>query len=125
MRKVLFAVLALNLILEGLTSVRLVLLPFQKEDFDAAIHGGFVLYGYAALAAAASILWFSKYSDNESSLALGLGLLLTFHVCMVPACVVISNIPGAVVHGVLFVAFLFLFVNRIKCLPVPVDQKDL
>lgn len=125
MRKVLFAVLALNLILEGLTSVRLVLLPFQKEDFDAAIHGGFVLYGYAALAAAASILWFSKYSDNESSLALGLGLLLTFHVCMVPACVAISNIPGAVVHGVLFVAFLFLFVNRIKCLPVPVDQKNL
>ena len=125
MRKVLFAVLALNLVLEGLTAVRLVLLPFQKEDFDAAIHGGFVLYGYAALAAAASILWFSKYSDNESSLALGLGLLLTFHVCMVPACVVISNIPGAVVHGVLFVAFLFLFVNRIKCLPVPVDQKNL
>lgn len=122
MRKVLFAVLALNMILEGLTSLRLVLLPFQKEDFDAAIHGGFVLYGYAALAAAASIVWFSKYSGTESALALGLGLLLTFHVCMVPACVMISNNPGAVVHGVLFAAFAFLFVNRIKCLPV--DQKN-
>jgi hypothetical protein len=43
MRKVLFTVLALNMILEGLTSVRLVSLPFQKEDFDAALHGGFVL----------------------------------------------------------------------------------
>ena len=62
MRKVLFTVLALNMILEGLTSVRLVSLPFQKEDFDAALHGGFVLYGYAALAAAASIVWFAKYS---------------------------------------------------------------
>ncbi|HBK11608.1 MAG TPA: hypothetical protein DDZ32_02110 [Gammaproteobacteria bacterium] len=123
MRKVLFTVLALNMILEGLTSVRLVSLPFQKEDFDAALHGGFVLYGYAALAAAASIVWFAKYSYAESSLALGLGLLLTFHICMVPACVMISNIPGAVVHGLLFVAFAFLFFNRIKCLPV--DQENL
>ena len=58
MRKVLFTVLGLNLVLEGLTSLRLVLLPFRLEDFDATTHGGLVLYGFAALAAAVSIVWF-------------------------------------------------------------------
>jgi hypothetical protein len=121
MRKVLFAVLGLNMVLEGLTSARLVLLPFRLEDFDAATHGGLVLYGFAALSAAASIVWFSKYSDTESSLALGLGLLSTFHICMVIACLMISMIPGVVGHGVLFAAFVFLFINRIKCLPVAAE----
>ena len=118
MRKVLFAVLGLNMVLEGLTSARLVLLPFRSEDFDVATHGGLVLYGFAALSAAASIVWFLNYSDTESSLALGLGLLSTFHICMVIACVMISMIPGVVAHGVLFAAFGFLFINRSKCLPM-------
>ena len=118
MRKVLFVVLGFNLVLEGLTSLRLVLLPFRLENFDATTHGGLVLYGFAALSAAASIVWFSKYSDTESSLSLGLGLLSTFHICMVIACIIISMIPGVVGHGLLVAAFVFLFVNRSKCLPV-------
>jgi hypothetical protein len=52
---------------------------------------------------------------------LGLGLLSTFHICMVIACVMISMIPGVVGHGVLFAAFVFLFINRIKCLPVAAE----
>jgi hypothetical protein len=132
MRKALFTVLGLNLVLEGLTSARLVFLPFRLEEFDASTHGGLVLYGFAALSAAASIVWFLKYSDTESSLALGLGLLSTFHICMVIACLMISMIPGiaclmismipgVVGHGLLFAAFVFLFVNRSKCLRVAED----
>ncbi len=121
MRKVLFTVLGLNLVLEGLTSLRLVLLPFRLEDFDATTHGGLVLYGFAALAAAVSIVWFKRYSDTESSLALGLGLLSTFHVCMVIACLMISMTPGVVGHGLLSAAFVFLFINRRKCLPVAAE----
>ena len=117
MRKVLFTVLGFNLVLEGLTAARLVSLPARSEDFDAATQGGLVLYGFAALAAAASIIWFKKYSDTESSLALGLGLLSTFHVCMVIACLMISMPPGVVGHGLLFAAFVFLFVKRRQCLP--------
>ncbi len=90
----------------------------RLEEFDASTHGGLVLYGFAALSAAASIVWFLKYSDTESSLALGLGLLSTFHVCMLIACLMISMIPGVVGHGLLFAAFVFLFVNRSKCLRV-------
>ena len=116
MRKVLFTVLGLNLLLEGLTSARLMMLPFRREDFDAMTHGGFVLYGFAAFAAAASILWFLKFSDTESSLSMGLGLLLTFHASMCVACFVISMAPGVVGHGLLFAAFAFLFVKRGKCL---------
>lgn len=116
MRKALFVVLGLNLLLEGLTALRLITLPLQLEDFDAATHGGFVLYGFAALAAAASIVWFKKYSDTEPSLALGLGLLSTFHVSMALACFTISMAPGVIGHGLLFAAFTFLFVNRRKCL---------
>ena len=41
MRKALFVVLGLNLVLEGLTSARLILLPLRLEDFDAATHGAF------------------------------------------------------------------------------------
>mgnify|MGYP001159748565 CR=1 FL=1 len=118
MRKALFTVLGVNLALEGLTSARLVFLPLRLEEFDASTHGGLVLYGFAALSAAASIVWFLKYSDTESSLALGLGLLSTFHVCMLIACLMISMIPGVVGHGLLFAAFVFLFVNRSKCLRV-------
>ena len=118
MRKVLFTVLGLNLVLEGLTSARLVSLPFRLGDFDPAVHGGLVLYGFAALAAAVSIVWFKKYGDSESSLALGLGLLATFHVSMVIACLLISMIPGVVGHGLLSAAFVFLFFNRSKCLQV-------
>jgi len=118
MRKVLFTVLGLNLVLEGLTSARLVSLPLRLEEFDASTQGGLVLYGFAALSAAASIVWFLKYSDAESSLALGLGLLSTFHICMVIACLMISMTPGVVGHGLLFAAFVFLFVNRSKCLRV-------
>ncbi len=118
MRKGLFIALGLNLVLEGLTALRLMLLPFRLEDFDPTTHGGLVLYGFAALSAALSIVWFKKYSDTESSLALGLGLLSTFHMCMLIACIMISMTPGAVGHGLLFAAFAFLFVNRSKCLPV-------
>jgi len=118
MRKVLFTVLGLNLVLEGLTSARLVSLPFRLGYFDPAVHGGLVLYGFAALAAAVSIVWFKKYGDSESSLALGLGLLATFHVSMVIACLLISMIPGVVGHGLLSAAFAFLFFNRSKCLQV-------
>ena len=117
MRKVLFTALGLNLVLEGLTSARLVSLPFRLEDFDPATHGGLVLYGFAALAAAVSIVWFKRFSDNASSLALGLGLLSTFHISMVIACLLISMAPGVVGHGLLSAAFVFLFVNRSKCLP--------
>lgn len=116
MRKVLFTVLGLNLVLEGLTSATLLSLPLRLEEFDASTQGGFVLYGFAALSVAASIVWFIKYSESESSLAIGLGLLSTFHICLVIACLLISMIPGAVVHGLLFAAFVFLFVNRSKCL---------
>ena len=118
MRKTLFIVLGLNLLLEGLTAARLMTLPLQLEDFDAATQGGFVLYGYAALAAAVSIAFFLKYSDTESSLALGLGLLSTFHFSMAIACFTISMAPGVIGHGLLFAAFAFLFINRRKCLPV-------
>ena len=118
MRKALFVVLGFNLFLEGLTSLRLMLLPFRLEDFDPTTHGGLVLYGFAALSAALSIVWFKKYGDTESSLSLGLGLLSTFHICMVIACLMISMTPGVVGHGLLFAAFVFLFVNRSKCLPV-------
>jgi len=118
MRKVLFTVLGLNLVLEGLTSARLVTLPFRLAEFDAATHGGLVLYGFAALSAAVSIVWFSKYSDSESSLALGLGLLSTFHICMLIACLMISMPAGVVGHGLLFAGFLFLYINRSKCLRV-------
>jgi len=118
MRKVLFTVLGLNLVLEGLTSARLVSLPFRLEDFDATVHGGLVLYGFAALAVAVSIFWFKKFGDTESSLALGLGLLSTFHISMVIACLLISMIPGVVGHGLLSAAFIFLFINRSKCLRV-------
>jgi hypothetical protein len=113
--------LEFNLVLEGLTSARLVLLPLRLEDFDAATHGGFVLYGFAALVVAASIVWFSKYSNTESSLALGLGLLSTFHICMLIACIMISMTSGVVGHGLLFAAFVLLFVNRSKCLPVAAE----
>ncbi|MEN8735370.1 MAG: hypothetical protein ABF329_11190 [Lentimonas sp.] len=64
MRKVLFTVLGLNLVLEGLTSARLVSLPFRLEDFDPATHGGLVLYGFAALAAAVSIVWLLWLGSN-------------------------------------------------------------
>ncbi len=121
MRKVLFAVLGLNMILEGLTSAMLISLPFRVEDFDAGTQQFAVLYGFAAFSVAASIVWFSKYSDTESSLSLGLGLLSTFHICLAIACAMVSVIPGAVTHGVLFAAFVFLFVNRIKCLPVAAE----
>jgi len=118
MRKVLFTVLGLNLVLEGLTSAALISLPLRLEEFDASTQGGFVLYGFAALSVAASIFWFTKYSDSESSIAIGLGLLSTFHICLVIACLMISMIAGVVVHGLLFAAFVFLFVNRSKCLRV-------
>ena len=56
MRKTLFIVLILNALLEGLTALRLILLPVQLEDFDAAVQGGYVLYGFAALSIAMSII---------------------------------------------------------------------
>ena len=75
MRKTLFIVLILNALLEGLTALRLILLPVQLEDFDAAVQGGYVLYGFAALSIAMSIIWFNKYGDKEISLAMGLAVL--------------------------------------------------
>ena len=118
MRKALFTALGVNLFVEGLTSLRLITLPRRLDDFDPTTHGGLVLYGFAALAAALSIFWFRKYGDNESSLAMGLGLLSTFHVCMVIACLMISMPPGVVGHGLLAVAFVYLFIKRRACLPV-------
>ena len=66
MRKVLFTVLGLNLLLEGLTSARLMMLPLRREDFDAMTHGGFVLYGFAAFAAAASIRQGRSYTAGPN-----------------------------------------------------------
>ena len=124
MRKVLFVVLVFNMILEGLTASRLISLPLLLEDFDPTIQGGYILYGFAAFSIAISIAWFSKYSDTESSLAFGLGILSTFHICLTIGCAMLSNTPGALGHGLLFLAFLFLFFNRVNCLPTVEDQKN-
>ena len=124
MRKTLFIVLILNALLEGLTALRLILLPVQLEDFDAAVQGGYVLYGFAALSIAMSIIWFNKYGDKEISLAMGLAVLSTFHVSLTIASIILSVVPGIIGHGLLSIAFLYLFANRGQCLPVSETKAD-
>ena len=124
MRKTLFIVLILNALLEGLTALRLILLPVQLEDFDAAVQGGYVLYGFAALSIAMSIFWFNKYGDKEISLAMGLAVLSTFHISLTIASIILSVVPGIIGHGLLSMAFLYLFTNRGQCLPVSETKAD-
>ena len=103
--------------MEGLTSLRLITLPRRLDDFDLlTTHGGLVLYGFAALAAL-SIFWFRKYGDNESSLAMGLAFSQRsmLHGGRLPYDFMP---PGVVGHGLLAVAFVYLFIKRRACLPV-------
>ena len=73
------------------------------------------IYAFAAIAIGSTVIWTWPSRDNLNAVTLVLGLMCTFHVCILAALATSANQQaGAVIHAVLSVLFITLFVTRKK-----------
>ena len=102
-------VLVLNLLFEAMAGVSL-LLGLVPEA------GGWGMnYGFAAIAIASAVVWLWPYRSNSAAVAVGSGLLLTFHIGLAISLGSQSGqLVPAIVHGVFGAMFLFFFLQREK-----------
>lgn len=104
------AVLALNLVAEGIAAVSLIggLAPDASAAGPWALH-----YGFAVIAIASAGAWLWPHRREHAALTPVLGMLATFHAAVLVSLLRAGDQPAGVpVHAVLALAFLLLFALR-------------
>jgi len=116
MKKLFIGALVLNLLIEWMAAATLILAGESMAPGASA--DGLMwsrIYGFAALAIGSTVIWAWPSRDNLQAVTLVLGLMCTFHVCILAALATSANQQaGTVIHAVLSVLFITLFVTRKK-----------
>ena len=117
MRKALFTALGFNLFVEGLTSLRLITLPRRLDDFDPTSRWIGSLRIRSSRCCAKHFL-VQKVRRQRVKFSYGTGSSLNVPCLHGDRLPYDFMPPGVVGHGLLAVAFVYLFIKRRACLPV-------
>lgn len=117
MKKLLIAVFALHILLEGLVGILLIVAPYKLAPHaDAASLAFVVNYGFAAVTMACVVLWGWSERDNFRTMGVVLGILATFHTGLAIASSMLLAEGGSpvvlLIHTTMAVLFWLLFVCR-------------